>query len=1196
MQLTAHCKDLPLSKSGGLTLHFQKIWLLMRITTFLVLSACLQVSARSNGQTVTLSGKNIPLERVFKEIRQQTGYSFFYQDELLRQTLAVTIDVKGLPLKQVLDECFRGQPLTYTILDKAIFIKKRDEANAPPSPPVLNIRGRIVDSLGNPIVGATIVVRGSKQMTETDDNGEFTLNGVGQGETIIVSSVGYQTREQRLEGQTYILLRLPARVNEMKDIDVVVNTGYQSLNRERATGSFVQLDNAMLNRSVSTDILDRLNGITSGLLTSSTIGLNNTSGNQLGINIRGLSTINSSTQPLIVIDNFPYDGDLNNINPNDVTSVTVLKDAAAASIWGVRAGNGVIVITTKKGSYGQAPRLSFNTNLTVMAKPNLFYNPSMSSSDYIDLETYLYGKGFYSSRVNNIYQQSALDPVQEILTEQAAGQISSGDATAQIDSLRSYDIRNDASKYLYQRNINQQYALSLSGGGANDQYFISGGLDNNDGNNLFMKGNAYRRVTVNANNTVALLNHQLEINTGVFFINSGTANNGIIVNMPYPYPYARLADANGNALPIAQLNPGYIDTAGGGMLLDWNYRPLQELQNGDNTTTENEYRVNLGIKYKLPFHFVAEVKYQYGSMQVNNQNLMDEQTYYTRNLINTFSEINWSTGAVTYPVPLGDILYESRSTYTYQNFRAQLDYTRNWNQKHQLSALAGTEIRDNETDGESYTYYGYNPARGTSVPVNYETDYPSYISGFPSLIPYQQGITGITNRYLSYFGNAAYTYLSRYTISASGRNDGANIFGVSTNNKWKPLWSAGASWEMSKEAFYHIRWLPYWRFRGTYGYQGNVVPASALLTIQNSGNNPYGSPTSVIYNPPNPDLRWEKTGQLNIGFDFATKESRLSGSLEYYHKKGVDLLGPELLAPQSGVGYTGYSFTGNTSGMKGRGVDLVLNSRNINGKFQWTTGFLFNYNTDWVTKFISVYSNSQLISGAGSAADPNSFVIGKPVQSLYSYRWAGLDSAGNPQGILNGKVSEDYTSIESIKDPSQLKFGGHLSPRYFGSLLNTFRYSQVSLSFNITYKLGYVFRRNSVNYYNLFNNGYTAGTQDYAKRWQKPGDEKITNVPSLIYPISSQTRDLFYDGSEVLVDNADHIRLQDIQLSYDLTRRQMARLPVQGVKLYIYAANIGILWKANKDGIDPDASPYSGSNYTLYPNPRSISAGIKIDL
>ena len=361
------------------------------------------------------------------------------------------------------------------------------------------------------------------------------------------------------------------------------------------------------------------------------------------------------------------------------------------------------------------------------------------------------------------------------------------------------------------------------------------------------------------------------------------------------------------------------------------------------------------------------------------------------------------------------------------------------------------------------------------------------------------------------------------------------------------------------------------------------------------GNNNFGAPTSQVQNPPNPDLRWERTGQFNLGVDLASIHNRLSGSLEYYSKKGVDLLGPQLLAPQTGIGQNGGTqFSGNTSSMQGRGVDVVLNSQNLVGQFHWVTNFLFSYNTDWVTKYIPITNNSQLVTTAG-AGGSNAFVVGKPVHGLYSYRWAGLDSVGNPQGMLNGKVSENYSGIKSLNDSSQLKYSGPLTPRYFGSFRNTFMYKGFSLSFNITYKFGYYFRRNSVRYYNLFNTGFNYGTQDYAKRWQSPGDEKKTNVPSLIYPTSSTSRDDFYNGSEVLIDKGDHIRLQDIQLSYDLTKRQIARLPVQGIRLYLYANNIGIIWKANHDGIDPDAIPYNGSYYTFFPNPISISGGIKID-
>ena len=1144
------------------------------------------LDVRGYAQVFNLDVKDTPLGKALQLIQKRTGYNFFYfkEDVDLYRT---SFSVKNASIEQVLSACLRDLPVSYSIENNIVSIKKGEPVeSAQPGGQMINVSGRISNENGDPLPGANIIVQGTNRTTTANENGDFKMNGVNANAVLVVSYIGYSGQNISLRGKTKMNIVLRRLVTEVQDLKINYSDGYQTIPKERATGSFVYVDNTLFNRSVSTDVLSRLSDVVSGLIFEKAQG--DVSGNSLGLTIRGLSTINANTQPLIVIDNFPYDGDLNNINPNDVESVTVLKDAAAASIWGVRAGNGVVVITTKKGAYNQSAHLSFNTNLTITGKPNLFYAPTMSSSDYIDMETYLYNQGFYDNAINS-NNATALDPVQEILVAQTNGQISAAQATAQINAYRKLDIRNDAKKYLYQGDINQQYALSVSGGGQYNQYYLSAGMDNNSGNGTYLKRNSYRRISVDASNVYSFFDHHFDISTSIYYINSMTQSDGMSTpSMPVSYPYAQLADGKGNHLPIAQYRTDYIDTAGQGMLLNWDYVPLDELANNDNTSIENEYRVDVGLKYKLPIHLNAEVKYQYGNIQSNGRSLQGLQTFYTRNLINSFTEINWATGTVTYPVPVGGILRTSNNSFTYQNFRAQLSYSGSWNNnRHQLTAIAGTEIRDANNQAFTTTIYGYDDTHLTSVPVDEANLYPNYITSSVSTIPYGQYISSTTNRYLSYFGNAAFVYLGRYTLSISGRNDGSNLFGVNTNQKHVPLWSTGLSWNLSREQFYRSAWLPYFKFRATYGYQGNLSNVlSALLTTEYVSNNYFGAPQEIIANPPNPNLRWEKVAQTNFAIDFSTKGDHLSGSIEYYFKKGSDLIGTTPLAPSAGMS----AFTGNTANMGGKGVDLVLNSRNFIGLLHWSTVFLLSYNTDRVTKYgVLPLSNGSFVSVGGITP-----LVGKPVHAIYAYKWAGLDSIGNPQGYLNGKSSEDYSSMENIIDISQLKYMGHAAPLFFGSIRNDFSCKQFAVSFNITYRFDYYFRRPSVNYYNLFNYGYNYGT-DYAKRWQVPGDEAKTNVPSLSYPINSSIRDQFYAGSEVLIDRGDEIRLQDIRISYDLNRRQLGRLPVQGVSIYIYANNIGLLWRANHDGIDPDAVPPSGS-YSSFPSPRSFSGGVKVNL
>jgi len=349
---------------------------------------------------------------------------------------------------------------------------KNDQSDTLAVPALIN--GYLTDAFNNtPIQGALIEAEKSHTRAITNNKGQFTLSVTAPKETIIISHIGYNGYRGLLSAvlgrKEEIALKLSPVTGNLAG--AVVYTGYQSLPKERATGSFEKIDNNLLNLRVSTDITSRLENVSSVYFDRRNNGQN--------INIHGLSTIYANTKPLVVLDNFPYEGDLTNINPNDVEDITILKDAAAASIWGVRAGNGVIVINTKKGRYNKKPVLEFNSNITVSKKPDVFYAKTLSASDYADVETMLFNNGFYNASINNTTNRPVLSPVVEILAKKRAGTLSADEATARIDALRKYDVRNDYAKYLYCPVLKQQYSLTYSGGSDKYSYSISGGYDKN---------------------------------------------------------------------------------------------------------------------------------------------------------------------------------------------------------------------------------------------------------------------------------------------------------------------------------------------------------------------------------------------------------------------------------------------------------------------------------------------------------------------------------------------------------------------------------------------------------------------------------------------------------------------------------------------------------------------------------------------
>ncbi len=1128
-----------------------KLLLTVKITLLLITLGLLQVSAATFGQHITLSEQNTPLKEVLKKIKLQSGVNFLYADDILEQSKKVNIKLSNTPLAEALDKIFDQQPLSYELKENTVVLKLK----TPSFPDKLaavwrntDVHCSVEDEKGHALAGASVRVKGTDKGTITNEKGEFELKNVDEEGILLISYLGYKVKEipaKEVNGAAVIKMELvSAALSEV----AVVSTGYQNLNKERATGSFTTVDHKLLNRSMSTDVLSRLDGVTSGVFFPAQ---SNITGGDPEISIRGRSTIRANTDALVVLDNFPFNGDLKNINPNDIESVTVLKDAAAASIWGVRAGNGVIVLTSKKGKLNSAPLVSFTSTFSVAEKENWYKKSGLNSAQYIEIERFLFDKGKYDSYLSFL-PYVVQSPVIDLLEQRRKNLITQDQLDSRLNALSQLDARDDYTRYFLRNAQNQQYALSIGGGGAQNQYYFSAGYDKNLNSKV---SDDYSRLTLNAKNVYRLFKDRLELSTDLYLVKNRSGNG--FGGYGIKYPYEQVLDASGNALPVVRdyRQPAKDAFLGKG-LLDWNYYPMQERFNQPVENKLTDYTLNMGLNYKLlPGILDIEGRYQY--QQGNSELVITDalKSYSMRNQINRLSQIDPVTGVVTRPIPLGDMVNRKNGTYSSSTGRLQLNYHQHFGLAHEITALMGSEIKDYNSFNSKKRVYGYNPSTATDQDVDYFKDYPNLIGGGTDRISRGGGQDGVTDRSISYFANAAYTYRSKYTLSGSVRKDESNLFGVASNQKGIPLYSMGLSWELSKEDFYPIGALPYLKLRFTHGYNGNVSKTlSAYLTAEASYLNIFNSPTQAIVNPPNPGLRWEKVRVLNAGLDFALKNQVLSGSVEFYSKKGTDLIGSSPLEPQSGI----TKFEGNTASILTRGIDLSLHSINLRGELGWQTHLLFNYVKDKVLSY-------KRQAGSNSAIVWENYqnpMEGKPYSALFAYRWAGLDDKGDPQGYLDGQVSKDYSGITGRLQPDQLVYKGTKSPTYFGSLRNELSYKNFEFSFNLVYRLGYVFRRDSYS-------GELAGIgTDYDKRWQKPGDELSTIVPAVVYPNNS-LRSSFYGGSEALVDQGDHIRLQDISLSYHLVGK--GKFPFKDIHLAFTASNLGwILWRANKLGIDPD--------------------------
>ncbi len=1044
-------------------------------------------------------------------------------------------------------------------------------------PPTRIITGRVTTTDELPLQGATVQLKQHRIETMTNKQGFFSINLQTAIDTILVTHAGYSPVLLPVSPGLGDSVLVVMNLNAKELLGVVVNTGYQQLAAERVTGSFEFVDNTLFNRRVSTDILSRIDGIVPSVLVD-------TRGGGGKYSVRGKSTISSNTDPLIVVDNFPYEGKLSDFNPDDVENISILKDAAAASIWGARAGNGVIVITTKKGKFNQPFQIELNSSVTISEEPDLYYIPKLSSSDFIDLEKRLFDQNFYAGR-ETASTKTPLTPVVEILIKRRSGQLTAEEANRQIDLLKGNDVRNDFYKYLLRNRIDQQNTLTMKGGSGLANYFFSAGFSNSTNAET---GNHDERISLRSENSIRLLK-RVEFSIGIGLLQRKNAvvpfyrqirNGGFEL-----YPYARLADEQGNHLSIDTRRGGFEDAAPAAGLLPWKYTPLDEVDLADYTIRNSSARINPGIKFTISKDLTIDINYQYQLEREDQRNLNSIETYYTRNMVNLFTQVNGNT--LTRPIPAGGILDLSYSTITAHSGRAGINFNKNINQ-HRILALAGAEIRQiTQTSGRTYVY-GYNDDIGTSnSSLNYSQAYQMYQGIAPSgtILSPSSSPRYLLDRFISYFANGAYTFRDKYTFSASGRVDGSNYFGVKANQKIVPLWSSGLSWNISSEKFYRLGWLPFLQLKATYGYNGNINKSvAALVTARYLTNSITGLTYARVENAPNDELRWERVAITNLALLFGTKNDRISGKIEYYYKKGVDLIGKIPLDPTTGVlipAGTSSFIQGNVANMISKGWDVQVNGRVLTGSLSWDAVFIFSTNRDRVTKYLLPESAAaSFLSYYGTIAP----LEGKPLNGLYSYFNAGLDPAtGDPRGLVNGVVSKDYSLLTAAK-VQEVKFHGSAVPLNFGSFRNTFSFKKLSISANIRYKLGYYLRRSSVNYSLL--SSINSIHPDYLSRWQKPGDEERTAVPSML-SVTNSTRDLFYNYSEALVLKGDHVRFQDVQLSYELDKRSFRQLPFSKLQIYGYVNNLGIIWKANKYGLDPDA----GSE--IIPSARTYSLGMR---
>jgi TonB-linked SusC/RagA family outer membrane protein len=1131
---------------------------IMKLTAIILVVSMMQVSAVSFAQRISVRQQKITFEKLIKEISIQTGYNVLLPADKISTSKIITADFSNAALSTVMDRALRGSDLTYVIKEKTIIVQSKEKTileNMVDFLKLINITGRILNEKGEALVGATLKVKGAPKTTLTNTEGGYAFNNVDEHAILTISFLGYKTQEVRvIEKMPDIKMELAS--NKLDEINIMVSTGYQRLPKERAAGSFGFVTQADLDKRSNTNILTYLEGQVSGLLT----------GADGKLTIRGQSTIaaSSNKDPLIVLDGFPVERNVESINPNDVESITVLKDASAASIWGVRAANGVIVIQTKRGQSSRKPLdIDFSSTLSITPAADINKLPYASSASYIEFEKFKVDNKL--TLFTTGIPRSAISPVLDAYLNRPA------EASQIVDPLKNINAYDEFKDLFMSPASRQQYALAIAGKGEKSTHRASFSYDNI---NAEFKQNNSKRFVTDLFETMAILpklRAQLGLN---YALNTGVNNGMGYADLKNMLPYQQILDKNGGYVVQPQTfyqldKQAYVNA---GYPYNWDYNLMQEFDNKNNTVKTTNINVTAGLSYEILKGLAANIGYQYESGNTVTKNSYNEDTYLVRNTVNYATTIK--NGVLTSGIPKGGIYKEYNNNFYSQTYRGMLKYDGDFlHGKHVISAIAGTEVRELGNKASNQTKYGYDLQSLQFARVNYNAFYTDVRGNAQNLIPDETIFQDDLNRFVSIYTNAGYTYDDKYTLNASARLDQTNLFGSSDQYKNVWLWSAGLSWQLHKERFLEMGVFNSLILRATYGINGNVNKSTSPFLIANVATNAQNNlPYAYVSNPTNPLLRWEKTKVTNIGLDFVILKQRIRGTLEYYNRSSSDLLGN---ATVNGTYGFNTAFI-NYASLKNTGIDVNLSGLILNEGFKWLATLNYSYNKNKITRV----DFPQKTVGAYLAGVPQA---GLPLNYLYSYKWAGLSAAGTPQ-VYNEKGETVGYKTEMANPLALIYQGNSVSPHY-GALINEFGYKCFSLLTNFTYKMGHKFFVPVIQYSTAYG-GASQISADWDRRWMKPGDEAFTNIPAAPTAVTGlNVYDQYTQYADVNVETASIIRFRELLLNYKFPVKSRQNYPSSMFTIGLQVRNLAA-YKFNKAGLDPEYFTTTTQSSTTILPPR----------
>ena len=1127
------------------TLFFMKNFILIMLISTLNMYASNSYSQQAK-LSMELNGST--LKEVLREIRKQTEFTVLYRSSDVRDVADIDADFEDATVMEILDQCLEGTSLGYEVKDKVIVIHPVEYQSEPvveEEQEKKTITGKVTDIDGIPLPGVSVVIKGTNTGVATDIDGNYLLEIEGNNVNLVFSFVGMLSQEITYTGQ---VIQNVSLLPDTEQVDEVVITGYQTIAKERATGSFKIVKADDLDNVASIDLADRLQGVAPGV-----------SVNKFGgIVIRGVGTLRGSTAPLIVVNGLPYQGSINNINVEDIENITVLKDAASTSIYGVRGANGVIVITTKLGETDGKLRVNLASSFQVSQKPQINDLDLMNSAQQVELEWDVYDavgtNNFawynFKSPVGELYNQwnNTSDPEEKSALEN------------QRDQLANYNNTKELEDEFYRKPMLQKHTISFDYGTNKNRFYASVSYDEDK---QFLKGSKTDNFSINLNDEFRF-NDLLKLQLSVFGKHYEAKSNGY--NPVGMMPYQRLREDNGD---LAHVPRGMWDAAtieqkiamGNGAVLDMFYNPIQERELTNRTTETNSLLTNASIELTPTDWMKLTAALSYNTSNTRTETLSDKNSYYVRELVNNFVEYP----SLERKIPYGNVLRYNTSDSENLTTRVQLNINKKI-EDFSFGLNAGLERSEffSLVDVNNYRF-NYDSQSLTEVQVNmrelaegvsslyrgydyYGWFYPGYSSFYNDQLP---RVGSTKDRYQSSYIIANASYKDKYDLSFSWRLDETNLFGQSDEYTDKPSWSVGAKWHFSKEDFFKLDFVNSASLKVTYGLSGNIDKSTSPFMITEQLTNYFtGQPYLRITNPANPLLGWEQTKTLNIGLDFALFNHRLNGTVEYYRKYASDVLAPVQIETTTGFGDWQSNVVMNNGEILNRGFDVGLNAAIVKRKdINYNVGLNFTYNHNEV-KALDIEA-----SVLSDAIYNLSQVVGQPTDFIFGFRGAPLDQNGEAQVYNENGQIVPWTEISNFEIEDGVFFG-RKSPPYFGSMTHQFRYKKFTADLFFLYEMGHYVQEYSSS---VIEQQATTGRvhERYHERWRKPGDELNTRVPALNsspYPGTYENQAVWQ--SDYSINKADVVRLKSINFGYDLS----SLVKNTGIKKLTIKAGIENVW------------------------------------